>query len=110
MQPCSLSYKRIRQLLITNRSLRSVARIDSSGVVQLEEPLSDRMHEGLEVSSWKIGSADGLVEQGITSKDVTVAGEADAAGGMAWSVENVNRLHTPGHSPGSISLTGDGTS
>src|SRR2546426_2161120 len=90
-EPCGPSYEWICELLIANRSLRSMARIDSGGIVQLEEPLSDRMHEGLEVSSWKIGSADGLVEQGITCKDVTVACEADATGRVAWSVENMNR-------------------
>src|SRR5437899_12339231 len=92
LQPCGLPYKRICQLLITNRGLGSVAGIDNCIIVQFEESLPDRANKDLEVSPRKIGSADGLVEESITSQDVTVAGQADAAGRVTGSVENPNRL------------------
>src|SRR5437660_7114640 len=92
VQPCSLSYKRICQLLITNRSLGPVAGIDNCLIVQFEESLPDRANKGLEVSPRKIGSANGLVEESITSQNVTIAGQADAARRVTGRVKNPNRL------------------
>src|SRR5205807_6096725 len=92
LQPCSLSYKRICQLLITNRGLGSVAGIDNCIIVQFEESLPDRANKDLEVSPRKIGWPDGLVEETISSQDLTVAGRADAAGRATGGVEKPNRL------------------
>src|SRR5712691_1345387 len=86
LQSCSLSYEWICKLLITDCSLRSMPRIDSSIIVQIEEFLPNRVNKRVEVSSWKIGSADGLVEESITSQNVSVAGQTDAARRMARSV------------------------
>src|SRR5437660_9846363 len=92
VQPCSISYKRICQLLITNRSLGPVAGIDNCLIVQFEESLPDRANKGLEVSRRKIGSANGLAEERITSQDVTVAGQADTCPRVTGRAKDANAL------------------
>src|SRR5437667_10617613 len=92
LQPCSLSYKRICQLLITNRSLGPVAGIDNCLIVQFEELLPDRANKGVKVSPRKIGSANGLAEESITSQNVTIAGKAYATGRVTGRVKNQDRL------------------
>src|SRR5712664_4226465 len=84
LQLCGFSYEWVCKLLVTDCSLRSMSRIDSGVIVQFEEFLSNRMDECVEVSSRKIGSADGLVEESITSQDISIAGHADAAARVAW--------------------------
>src|SRR5713101_7948132 len=69
-----------------------MSRIDSGVIVQLEEPLPDRVNEGLEISTWKISPAYRLVEESITGQNIPVARQADAPGRMARSVENPDRL------------------
>jgi len=69
-----------------------MSRIDRGVIVQLEELLHDRMDERVEVSSWKIGPSDGLVEESITSQYVTFAREADTSWRMSWSMEDTNLL------------------
>src|SRR5712692_2664775 len=92
LQPCGFSYEWICKLLITDCSLRSMPRIDSGVIVQLEELLPNRIDERVEVSSRKICSSDGLVEESITSQNVSVARQADAPGRVARSVKNADRL------------------
>jgi len=92
LQSCSLSYEWICKLLITDCSLRSMPRIDSSVIVQIEEFLPNRMNKRVEVSSWKISPAYRLVEESITSQNISVAIQADTPGRMARSVENPDRL------------------
>src|SRR5712691_808050 len=92
LQPCSFSHEWIRKLLIADCSLRSMSRIDNGVIVQLEEPISNRMDERVEVSSWKISPAYRLVEESVAGKNVALAGQADTTRRMPWSVENLNSL------------------
>src|SRR2546422_9248755 len=92
LHPCSFSHEWICKLLITDCSLRSMSRIDSGVIVQLEELLPNRIDKRVEVSSWKISPADRLVEESITSQNIPVPGQADAPWRVARSMENPDRL------------------
>src|SRR5207247_10335332 len=91
-RPCRPSHEGICELLIADSGLRSMARIDCCVIVQLEQAAPDRMDESVEVPSWKLCPSDCLVEESVTCQDVSVAGQADAAVRMAWSVGNRDRL------------------
>ena len=58
---------------------------------QKEKLILNGIHQHAKIAAVKIGSADGIVEQGVPAKNVPVYINADAALGMTRRLKNLQR-------------------